>query len=1126
MECPTDNDVRATNAGPVGFGSVRDMQSSPLNAEMMNSLKEAAERTDRLLGEERLSTAAATAEAPSIEQPTRKDQTFARTIGKRAIKFLDLGREAQDRVWTAYDDAMKLANGTTKMDSTWWMNLQNATNKFFVNERADMLSFLDRFAHVVGRLGFQNPFAQAFNQMIPKIRGMNQIFIQRHETLARELTPYMRRTGRSTTDIAEIGGHYLNCLHAPERNAHLLSRWKEQVAANEKTINQIQSSPIDQIPEDALLTLRDLKRQNTTLTKQIENLEANLDNANPPQNLVTGGYTNGQAKAKMEYIEKTYGLSKQELEGIARRISDEFNYITEELSKAGIIPPEQLAAIPDFRWYAPQLSRRMNLEAVSNDATHYTPGARHAMEGMTGEPDSAFSSLGFAARRASTEIGMQDFGLMLAALERKFARTKDGNPDWTSPILSFNDSQLSGTIQHGSPKQQAIGLAIRANNGMVVNVPVTAADGTRSFERRYFWFNPEFVDGKITGEGLNIALSSNYKLGSKLTEALATATSYYGQSFTRFSPGFAPVAGIRDLGERAMHLANRDYYTAEGEHIAGSSLVGKFTTNIPRAGQMLMQAMRGKADANSDAARYFDEYRRWGLQQKFTPGVRQEPKDLNKLAKGNRLADELRSWGLNKQADWLQGKNLGPMRRVINESGAAGREALRVLDGWNDWNQNIPSFAHYVTLREAGLAPREAAYGVREIMDMSQSGQIARHLGVIAPFVRPTMQGAAAFARTMGLSGRNAKEIFESGKKGWMTGLAASIAFSVLYPLARESMGVDETGRPRMDSLPVSRLTNFFPIGIGDDGSYIKLPMGFGPVRVASALSLSMDRVARGLMDPSDAAFEVLFAVARDTVPGNNPQFDFGKKPAEFIAQYICPAPLKPFMELATNTNAFGGKIQNIINQDKAAADQGFKTTPAVWHRIARDVLQATGQDFTPEAYRHIAKGLAFGPLRMITSGIVNFAEEGELHRGMHKPTAMEEMGPALATLGGTLWYGKVRDTSQHYYYEAADELMAKAKRAGVDMKQDGKKGAEGDDVVQRKLQDAGLDPADVEDIIRLRQARKLLIGYGADFNKAHPRWYEEEDATSIKEDFEKVAIQSEAVYKDFVQNANYFSRR
>lgn len=1124
MECPTDNDVRAANAGPAGFGNVRDMQTDPLNAEMSRRLHEAAEQTDRLLGEEQLSTAAATAQAPTVEQPTKSDQTLARVIGKRAMRFLGLGKEAQDRVWEAFDDAIKLINGTTKIDSTWWMNFQNAANKFFVNERSDMLSFLDRYAHVKNRLGYQNPLVQAFNQMIPKIRGMNQLFIERHEALARDLLPYMRRTNRSTTDIAEIAGHYLNCLHAPERNAHLLSRWKEQIASNEKIIRQLQSMPIDKLSDDQILELRNLKRQTTRLTNQIEKLETNLDNANPPDNLITGGYTNGQAKAKMEFIERTYGLSRQELEGIAKRISDEFNYITEELSKAGIIPPEQLEAIPDFQWYAPQMSRRMNMEAVSNDATHYTPGARHAMEGMTGTPDSAFSSLGFFARRASTEIGMQDFGLQLAALERKFARTKDGNPDWDSPILSFNDAQLSGIITHGSPKQQAVGLSIRANNGMVVNVPVTMKDGTRTFERRYYWFNPEFVDGKITGEGLNTALSSNYKLGSKLTEAMATATSYYGQSFTRFSPAFAPVAGIRDLGERAMHMVNRDYYTAEGTHIAGSSLVGRYTANIPRAGQMLLQAMRGKADPNSDAARYYDEYRRWGLRQKFTPGVRQEPKDLDKLATGNRITEELNSWGLSKQADWLQGKNLGAVRRIINESGAAGREALRVLDGWNDWNQNIPSFAHYVTLREAGLAPREAAYSTREIMDMSQSGQIARHLSVIAPFVRPTMQGAAAFARTMGLSGRNAKEIFETGKKGWMTGLAASIAFSVLYPLARESLGVDDTGRANMDSLPISRLTNFFPIGIGDDGSYLKLPMGFGPVRVAAALALSMDRVSRGLLDPSDAAFEVLFAAARDTVPGNNPMFNFGDKPAEFIAQYICPAPLKPFMELATNTSAFGGKVQNDINQDRAAADQGFKTTPAIWHRIAREVLQSTGQDYTPEAYMHIAKGLAFGPLRMITSAIINFAEEGEPRRGMHKPTAMEEMGPALATLGGTLWYGKIRDTSQHYYYQAADDLMAKAKRAGVNMTQDGKQGAEGEAIVRAKLETAGLDPADVEDIIRLRAARKLLIKYGSDFNKNHPRWYEEEDATQLKEDFERLAIQSEAVYKNFVETANYYS--
>lgn len=1135
MECPNDNDVRAATDGPVGFGSIHEMQTDVQTANIEERLRQDRQRTERLLAEDELSTAAATTSTPLVTPLTKGDQSLARVISKRALKFLGLGKKGQDEVWQAFDDARKLVNGTNQITATFWMNFQNSMNKWFVNSRADMIAFIDRFANVAGRLAYQNPMAQAFMQMIPKIRGMNQIFIRRHQQLSREFAHYRSLNGRSPVDIMEAGGRYLNCLHAPERNEHLLNNWRNTVKVDAAEIAQLEAR-VDSLKPAEIDKLGHLKREVTRLTKRIDALEENLGNPNPPASLVSGGYTNGQAAAEMALLEKEFNMSRADFEGIARRISDEFDYITEELAKAGVIPPEQLAAIPDFQWYAPQLSRQMNLEAVANDATHYVPGSRHAMEGMTGTPDSAFSSLGFAARRAATEIGMQDFGLQLAALERKFARTKDMQPDWEAPILSFNDNQLSGIIAHGSRKKQAVALAIRQNNGMVVNVPVTGKDGTRSFERRYYWFNPEFVDGKLTGPALNEALSSNYKLGSKAVELMSKATSYYGQGFTRFSPGFAPIAAIRDMGERLMHIANRDYYSADGTPIAGSSLLGRYTGNIPKASSMLAEVMSATAlkreiDPDSYTAKMWDEYNRWGLMQKFTPGERQEPKGLDRLLGrgGTQLTEDMRAWGLGKAAGKLEGgKHLEVANRVLTESSIAGKTALRVIDGWNDWCQNIPSFAHYITLREAGLAPREAAYGVREIMDMSQSGTLVhQYLSVVAPFVRPTMQGAAAFAKTMGLSGRNLQEIMQSGKKGWITGLAASMAFSILYPLARASMGTDADGNSYFDSLPISRATNFIPIGIDNDGGYLKIPNGFGPVRVAAALALVMDRVSRGLIDPAEGAAEVLFAAARDTVPGNNPMYNFGDRPAEFIMNYFCPAPLKPLLELATNTNAFGGNIQNADrNSDKAMADQGFKTTPSVWHRVAREILNRTGADFTPEAYQHTAKALAFGPLRMIVSGIVDFMEEGEARKGMHKPTAMEEMGPVLAAIGGTLWYGKLRDISQHYYYQAADELMAKARRAGVDMKQDGKQGAEGDAIVREKLMRAGLDAADVDDIMRLRVARKLLIGYGAEFNRNHPHWADEEDMTALKQGFEELAIKSEAVYKEFVQNANYFSRR
>lgn len=1180
--CTPDSTIFSANRAPAGSGNLEDGQAAPTNRDRADALHDAAERSDKERAASKLAEATATATVPTGQVPTKGEEKLAQTLASRVIKFLNLGKAGQEQLWERVDAARNFAEGTTAQTATFWMNLQNSMNKMFVNENADILQFGNLFMHERGKPAYAQTWQQEYNQMRPKIRGLHSMYQQRLQALRDLVRPFVHKSGMlySADDILTGAGDYLNCLHTPENNAHLLERWQQMIDANiaardenyksipyHETKNQIRkidrrieraqkrgdtgqkiealekeraalNEKLDSLykPENANEDVKikdiykDIRRrggENTKLKKQIEELKANLDELNPPEGLVSSGYTNAQAKALMARIEKDFSfMTPEELRSIAKRMSQEFDYLTEELARAGAIPPEQLTRIPDFEWHAPQVTKLANVEGASNDAVFYTPGSVHAAEGTTYTPDSAWQSLIYAGRRTATQIGSQDFGLLLAAAERKFRRIAEENPDYTVPIRSYSERELQGMLAHGTRQEQQIARAIYNNNGMVINTPVEGANGRRSFERRYYYFNPQWSSGRLNADSLNQALSSNYKLGSKPVEWLSKATSYYGQSHTRFIFGFAPVSGFRDFTERLVHIASRDFYTEDGEHLSGASLVGRYAVNFGRFTTTLARAMLGKLDAGSEGGIFYDEYRRFGLLQKFTSSIGRAPQTLDEIVRGGKTADSLRSWGLNKQADWLDGKNFGAWKRVINGAGEAGQSALRVLDGWNDYFQNLPSFAYYVTLRKAGVSARNAAAHTLDIMNMTQTGTVAKQLAVIAPFVRPTMQGAAAFAKSMGLSGRNVHEIFEQGKKGWITALAAASAFGVLLPLIKESLGTDEKGNSRLDSYPISRATTALMIGINDEGDMIRLPVGFGPVRTAYATAMAMDRVARGIMDPGEAAFEVLFAIARDTVPGNNPMFNFKDKPAEFITQYFCPAPLKPFLELSQNTNAFGGKIyKNGFDMEKAVSAQGRKSTPAVWHRVAREIADMNGPDMAPESIMHLAKGLTLGPVRAISTGIVSWAEDDEPYLGMNKPTALRAMNPVLAMLGGTLYYATDRGTSKIYYYQAADDLMKKAQRAGVNMTQDGEKGEAGRAIVMQKLLDAGIDPADAEDIIRLRTARQTLMAQGAAFSKKHPHWYDEPDAEEIKMDFEKLFYDNEQVYKDFYMNANYFNK-
>lgn len=1072
--------------GSVGANTDASRKISVQDTVQRSIHAEATEALERYETQQKLATAAATSSEPVMQEPAPSDKVIARAMSKRAVKFWDWGTKGQQALADTWEKAVTLVNGTSISDATWWTNMQNRVAKWFVNDRNDLVHWLDTIGNMAGRLAYQNPLVQTFAGMIPKIRAMNNIFIDRHQAIMRELEPVASRTGRTVEELFEMGGHYLNYLHMQEGNQHLLQRWRNTVEENTAWLQE-RTPRIDTLSKTELKEFKRRQKETETLFKQIDNLEANLENPNPPKGLVSRGYTNAQARRLMAELEASSGMTKEELTNIARRISNEYNYITEELAKAGVVEPELLRQLPDFQWYAPQLSRENNLQAVSNDTSYYLANSYHAMEGTSGKVDSAATSLGFFARRAATEIGMQDFGAILRGLYAKHG----------------NKIGLRMVKAHGGDTNNL--------EGMVIRVPIKQADGTITMDKYQFYFDPNYRLGNITGRQLNDALGSNYKLGNSLIEAMRTATSYYGQSFTRFNPSFAIVGGLRDYMERAAHMVNRAYYKSDGTRIDGSSLVTVFMGNSMRGARMLREAIYGKMEKGSATETFWNEFQREGLLQKYLPDKSYQPQTVAELVKQNsRLSKFLRNEGLGSWADDLDKPQFKEFNRAIEAAKNGGKLALRTLDKWNDSLQNAAAFTHYLTLREAGLTARQAAAGVREMMDMTKAGTVTQYLSIISPFMRPTMQGAQALARTFGLSARKPSEIFQEGKKGWMLAAGAGMAFSALYPMAREWLGQDEAGQYRMDTMSVSRLTSSFPIGIGNKGEYFRVPMGFGPIRLAAAFGICMDRVWRNLMEPSEMAFQVMFAAGRDIAPSNTPGFDFKENPAAYITHMMAPAGLKPFIELGTNINNFGGKIYNDYDPNRANSEQGRKSTPALWHQMARWIHKNGGPDLQPEQYMHFIKSLVHGPLRLVTSTIVDGVSKDSPHQNWETPTAYEQMPGWLKAMGLTLFYGREARTEQHGYYEAKKKITDEVKRLGINMsKTDG---------LEQKLRDAGMEDDKVREVLLYKEAEQKLRALGSAFTKKWGTWYDTEEADVLRDDFSKLTEDQLVVYVDFLK--------
>lgn len=1095
-----------------------------------DNLSASKEEFDRAGVQEELSTASGTETNAVPEQPAPRDNIIANSMAKQATNprsemFTNWGIKGQQKLAEIYDAARTLVNGTSISDATMWGNFQNTVAKWFENDRHDLVHWISNVGDMADKTGrrllaSQNPLVQAIVGTIPKIRGMNSIFMGRIDKIQRDLAPIATREGKTIDQLWESAGHYLNYLHATEGNTHLLDTWEKRrlEAVREREEFEAKIAQGERLKASERKKYNEAKRDERELPKQIEELKANLNNPYPPAKLKRRNYTNAEAARLMAELERTSGMTREELRRTAKAMSTEFNYITKELAQYGLIEPELLTKFPEFEWYAPQVTKEQNSTTLGNDTSIYMAANYHAMDGTAGGVDSAAATLGWFAKRAATEIGSIDMGSALAGLALKQKKLE----------INSQAKAAGKAYDKTLPEYQDIGLrmgklsSISEHNrvGMTVRVPTRMPDGTIKTERMHIYFKNDYQFGNTTGIQLNNAINGNFKLGNPLIEGLKTLTGWYGQSFTRFQPGFAIVGGLRDYMERGVHILNRAYYTDAGVRIEGSNLILNFYANSTRGTHMLMEAVLGRAPEGSAAAKYFDEFQREGVYQRYLPDKYQQPQSVEELSKQfSQLDKSLRKQGLNSIADQLQRAEFKDFRRGLETMKDGGRRVMRRLDQWSDILQNSAAFTHYITLREAGLSPRRAGAGARDLMDLSKSGTIANYLSVISPFMRPTMQGAKALAHTFGLNARTPGEILKEGKKGWIALAAAGMAYSVLYPLVRQSLGQDEAGDWRADKMKVGQLTSSLPIGIGDAGEYFRMPTGFGPQRIAATFGVCMDRIFRGAMEPAEAAFHVMYAVGRDIAPSNAPQFDFKDDPAGYIMRLVTPAGLTPFLDLSTNKNTFGNKVYNDYNPDKPLSEQGRKSTPAIWHSAARWIYQHGGPDWAPEELMHFVKSMTFGPVRLITNSITNIADKTSTHMGMEMPDAYAPIKGILQTMGTSLFFGRTGSTERNSFYAAKRDLMDEVRRKGVDLDTKGLKDEEKTGTLLKRMTDAGVDEDRARQVLALREAQTELRGLGTEFNKQWDGWENGvDDQDALLDAFNAFEAEQKKVYVKFLK--------
>lgn len=914
----------------------------------------------------------------------------------------------------------------------------------------------------------------------------------------------------SNEEILHMIGDYANADHVltDSTNQRQIDKWLAE------------AERIEKLPEE--LQTPSLKHQAKMKRFFSAGLSKHMDNPNPPTNLITSGYTNGEAREIIRRIEAT-GVDMDLIRQGADRTVAQNRMLLEEHLKNGDIAPEQYNALRanNFSRYTPLVTRVTNNTGFINDPIPYVQTTFHRREGRSVFPDDAVTSTLVRTRRAAGAIATRPFGDMLMVLAKQNMERVGKEGDNGLRIRSM------ASLQHATDTD-SVALArfsqhAEKNGGFIVNEPILNSMGVQvGSKRSLVCFDPNWKGANgLMGAELNEALLLNTDM-TPLQKALIATTGTYGQLFTRFRPWFGVVNSGRDTIERIGHIANRDFMDETGNTVRGYSLLAKYAKNVAWAYAHLPGIMRGMKngsfDMNSPTGKYWQEYVRYGVHQDYTWGATSDFMKSNQLRRRE-------TTGL---PDYLQGETASGVRQLLRQSGSFGSKAKSALDGFNDYWNNIAAFAEFVTLREAGVPAERAARNTLDSMDFNQQGKYTNPLRMIFPFVKPIVQSAAAMSRSLGIT-YDSRGIAKAGWKGWAAAACFGLGLEMAKAMATESMGYDEDGLPRIDQIPLSKLSRGFPVGFGDEhGFHFFMNTGYSTPRLVSTMVWGMDRVKRGILAPETFGGQMLLTYLQELSPGNWPEFSFKDNPAEYIMQLITPSMLSPLAESAMNTDSFGHKLKRYeAPEHTAKSDYGGGSTLKVYSKLAQTVKKTFGIDAYPEQYQHFVQSTFVGPAVILRS-LWESSDEPSLKQSQHyKDTHLH---PVVEMLGATMSFGYADDVAKGLFNQAEMKLL-KIIRDNHIQKASDTAYKRGDKEGQRRWWHdqcvaAGLDEPTAEDIrLYFETADKLKVGSPEVNAYLRGQINNDVDYETLQARMDEATASRRQTWRDFVNNLNMYKR-
>ena len=1031
-----------------------------------------------------------------INEYAQLDEAGEDTLLKVSVA---LDRQSQD-----YKDSLKkgtdyVANKRSSFANTvyapqWmagrWASMATKIRKNFMDGGAYFRTYCLQYLSNANTNPDQTPLLQSFQNLTNSITGAARLFM---DNVYNPLMQWAEQTAGSlnvdTETFMRDMGIYRTALHTIE------AAYKQREEL-ERALQEAYALSPGQEKIDAV----------AAATEALENF-IERQNGHDVKVKLYGGRSIREAQALIQDVMGKYG--KDLCDAGSNRLGNGFRWINRFLMENGQLSQSDVDRFDTWLYYCPMTTDSKSETGAINDIAYYAPRQNFHRYGSYSPAQDAFSALTQYGARAARTVGMSEFGTYLRQAYLMFEKQNNvtnqiGNAKYFNGMAMIPEEIVNG-IRYGTAKhtKQAEMWAqnIENNTDVVIRVREKDDNGNDVIKAyRVLFDKSDPFMAEVHEAVRNPFYASDPDV---FLRRMAKATRLYASVYTRLKPYFPVITSIRDMTERISYLPTKNFINDRGESVSGSTIARQmvgFAMNPVNFIRLARYWTTGRSGSE-----YIDS-----MMRDFQASGVDASSSYNELLRISRkkTVDDIRSIIPTS----IKGKGPKTVRAVIN-----------TLSRWSDFFYSLPAFAQFVKMRENGINMRDTVDGVTSLMNMAQRGRFtSRYLAPMFPFVNSIGQTAGNLLGALGLhvmtfgNHPQANMLRRKAVAGWCVMFMTYGAIRALIPLIQESLGEGEEGERRLDLMPLSQVSTFIPIGIGD-GAYIKWPTGFGPAMLGAMAAYGFDRVERGKMSEGDLMATMFTAFAKTLIPNSMPAFEFQKNPMQFIVQSFSPMLVQPIVQVATGYSYSGAKLSyDIYDSTSRKSDRYNLTTDRTWVDLAKTLYDTVGVDMAPEEIRALANGYLGGVLQ----GAMALIESDPLYSNPTYQSTREQLGPFWSALGATSVYDVGMNVAQSSFFHAKDYYDAAIRRAGIGNALRG--------TVEEKrniLLSAGFTPAEADDYIAIYQAYNKMSQLNTDTRKRlDPLFGPNMDEDTIRRIYQEWSIQRQGIQNDTVRILNFYN--